>query len=196
MFQRVMDYPISIVLASKSPRRRQLIELLGFPVELVAIDVDEHIDATVPVECVAETLACRKAAGYDRSRLSLGQVLVTADTIVALDGHVLGKPADRDEAVAMLTALSGRQHTVYTGVCLTSPVKQRSFTEATRVFFRALSQQEIVHYIDTFRPFDKAGSYGVQEWIGAVGVERIEGCFYNVMGLPTSRLYREITHVV
>lgn len=191
-----MKKDLTIVLASKSPRRRQLVDLLGFPVEVVTIDVDEQIDATVPVERIAETLACRKASGYDRSLLRPNQVLVTADTIVALDGQKLGKPHDAAEAIAMLSALSGRHHTVYTGVCLTATTAQRAFTAATEVFFRPLSQDEIRYYVDTFRPFDKAGSYGIQEWIGAVGVERIEGCYYNVMGLPVSRLYHELMHIV
>lgn len=173
-----------------------MLDLLGFPVEVVTIDVDERIDATVPVERIAETLACRKASGYDRSLLRPNQVLVTADTIVALDGQKLGKPHDAAEAIAMLSALSGRHHTVYTGVCLTATTAQRAFTAATEVFFRPLSQDEIRYYVDTFRPFDKAGSYGIQEWIGAVGVERIEGCYYNVMGLPISRLYHELMHIV
>ena len=187
---------ITLVLASKSPRRRQLVDMLGFPVEIVSIDVDEQIDATVPVDRIAETLACRKASGYDRTLLRPRQILVTADTIVALDGRMLGKPHDRREAIAMISSLSGRHHTVYTGVCLTTRATQRAFTEATDVFFRPLSSEEIEYYVDTFKPFDKAGAYGVQEWIGAVGVERLEGCFYNVMGLPTSRLYREIMRIV
>lgn len=187
---------ITLVLASKSPRRRQLVDMLGFPVEIVTIDVDEHIDATVPVDRIAETLACRKASGYDLSQLRPNQILVTADTIVALDDRMLGKPHDREEAMAMLSALSGRHHTVYTGVCLTTRQSRRSFTEATDVFFRKLEKGEIEYYIDTYKPFDKAGSYGVQEWIGAVGVERLEGCFYNVMGLPVSRLYQEIKQIV
>lgn len=191
-----MSPDLSLVLASKSPRRRQLIELLGFPVSVVSIDVDEHLYEPVPVERIAETLACRKAAAYDCTRLLPGQILVTADTIVAWEGRMLGKPGGRDEAVAMLTALSGRQHTVYTGVCLRTPEKQHSFTESTQVFFHTLSQREIAYYVDTFRPFDKAGSYGIQEWIGAMGVERIEGCYYNVMGLPTARLYQEIMRIV
>lgn len=187
---------ITLVLASKSPRRRQLVDLLGFPVDIVTIDVDEQVDATVPVDRIAETLACRKASGYDRSRLRPDQILVTADTIVALEGKKLGKPHDRNEAIVMLTALSGRRHTVYTGVCLTTATTQRSFTEATEVIFRKLEKSEIEYYVDTFKPFDKAGSYGVQEWIGAVGVERLEGCFYNVMGLPVSRLYQEIKRII
>lgn len=187
---------ITLILASKSPRRRQLVDMLGFPVEMVSIDVDEQIDATVPVDRIAETLACRKASGYDRTLLRPRQILVTADTIVALDGRMLGKPHDRREAIAMISSLSGRHHTVYTGVCLTTDAKQRAFTEATDVFFRPLSSEEIEYYVDTFKPFDKAGAYGVQEWIGAVGVERLEGCFYNVMGLPTARLYQEIMQIV
>lgn len=187
---------VSLILASKSPRRRQLIDLLGFPVEVVSIDVDEHIDETVPVERIAEVLACRKATGFDCALLQTNQILVTADTIVAIEGEKLGKPHNRKEAIDMLSMLSGRCHTVYTGVCLTTKTRQCAFTETTDVFFRNLDGSEIIYYVDTFQPFDKAGSYGIQEWIGAVAVERLDGCFYNVMGLPTARLYQEIKKLV
>lgn len=119
-------------------------------------------------------------------------MVVTADTVVVLDDQVLGKPHSHDEASAMLHQLSGRVHQVYTGVCLRSPQRTLSFTERTDVHFRPLSDKEILYYIDTFKPYDKAGAYGIQEWIGMIGIERIEGCYYNVMGLPLTRLYREL----
>ena len=187
---------LQIVLASRSPRRRQLIATLGFPVTYVDIDVDEHIDGAVAAADIAASLACRKAAAYDFRQLTPGQILVTADTVVVLDDKVLGKPHSRDEAVSMLTALSGHSHTVYTGVCIATPQRRHAFIEATRVHFRQLRPADIDYYVDTYRPYDKAGSYGIQEWIGMVGIEGIEGCYYNVMGLPVSRLYHEIMQIV
>lgn len=181
-----------IVLASKSPRRRQLIESLGWPTECIDCNADEHVDPALPVSRVAEAIACKKAAAVDTAALGSDRMLVTADTIVALDGMALGKPADRDAALAMLRSLSGRRHEVYTGVCLVWQGSSIAFTERTDVVFKPLSEAEIEHYVDTFRPYDKAGAYGIQEWIGMVGVSRIEGCYYNVMGLPTARIYTEI----
>lgn len=182
-----------LLLASKSPRRRQLLESLGFPMRVVAIDVDEHIEASVEACEVAESLAKRKSEAYSISSLQDGQVLITADTVVVLDNRVLGKPHDFQEAVAMLRSLSGKIHRVYTGVCIKSISHQESFTECTEVHFKDLSDAEIDHYIRTFQPFDKAGSYGIQEWIGMIGIDRIEGCYYNVMGLPLSHLYEVVT---
>ncbi|MBR1784310.1 MAG: septum formation protein Maf [Bacteroidales bacterium] len=183
---------MKIVLASKSPRRRELAARLGFEVRCVDVDVDEHTPAAMAASDVAEHLARRKAAAFDTARLQQDEVLVTADTVVALEGMALGKPAGRDEAVAMLRSLSGKTHTVYTGVCLRTAAAERSFTEATRVHFRHLDESTISHYVDTFHPADKAGAYGIQEWIGMVGISGIEGCYYNVMGLPTSRLFAEL----
>lgn len=187
---------IHIILASKSPRRLQLIATMGFSVTTVNIDVDEAIDPSTPLDQIAERLACRKAEGHDRSQLQEGEVLVTADTIVVSGGRMMGKPHSREEAIAMLTTLSGHCHAVYTGVCLTTANVSKSFTEASQVYFRHLSQDDIEYYVDTYKPYDKAGAYGIQEWIGMVGIERIEGCYYNVMGLPTARLYSEIMQTV
>lgn len=184
-----------LLLASKSPRRRELLARLGVPFSVVEIDVDEHAEASLPAAQVAESLALLKAGGYKAS-LAAGELLVTADTVVVYQEQVLGKPHDRKDAVAMLQALSGSVHQVYTGVCLRDNFRSTSFTECTQVHFRRLSMNEIDYYINRYRPFDKAGSYGIQEWIGMVGVERIEGCFYNVMGLPVARLYRELQSFV
>lgn len=180
---------MKLLLASKSPRRRQLLAQLGFPIDYVSLDTDEHLSAPLPAAEVAEHLARRKAAAYPSAQLDDDTVLVTADTVVVHKGSVLGKPAGRDEAIAMLRSLSGDSHTVYTGVCLRSRNKELSFTESTEVFFRQLADDDIEYYVDNYRPYDKAGSYGIQEWIGMVGVSRIEGCYYNVMGLPVARLY-------
>ena len=181
-----------LLLASKSPRRRQLLAELGYPVEIISVDVDEHVPQSLPAAEVAEHLARRKAAAFPLNTIAGDEVLVTADTTVVLDHAVLGKPADREEAARMLHSLSGRTHIVYTGVCLHTAHKGVSFTEATTVHFAALTDAEISYYIDNYRPYDKAGAYGIQEWIGMVGVSRIEGCYYNVMGLPLARLYREL----
>ena len=185
---------MKLFLASKSPRRRQLLAELGYPVEFVDIDVDEHVAPGTPAADIAEQLACRKAAAVNLSSplFSPDAVLVTADTVVVLDGEVLGKPVDHDDAVRMLQRLSGRDHTVYTGVCLRSREQQVSFTEHTDVFFRPLTDEDIHYYVEHCRPYDKAGAYGIQEWIGMVGVSRIDGCYYNVMGLPLARLYRAL----
>ena len=180
-----------LLLASKSPRRRELLGQLGLPVEYVDIDVDETLTSPVAAEAVAETLARRKAAGYTE-RIGDGQVLVTADTVVVLEKRVLGKPRSRKEAAEMLQGLSGKAHQVYTGVCLRNDKELHSFTECTHVSFRQLEGSEIDYYIDSYRPYDKAGAYGIQEWIGMVGIEHIDGCYYNVMGLPIARLYMEL----
>ncbi|MCR4659458.1 MAG: Maf family nucleotide pyrophosphatase [Bacteroidales bacterium] len=181
-----------IVLASASPRRRQLIATLGWPVSVVQVQASETVPQGLPVSQVAEQIAQQKTAAFDHSQLEPDQLLVTADTIVALDGQVLGKPANRSSAIAMLQKLSGHRHTVYTGVCLSQAGRQTSFTESTEVYFKPLTTSVIEYYVDNYKPYDKAGAYGIQEWIGYVGVSRIEGCYYNVMGLPTARLYDEI----
>lgn len=184
-----------ILLASKSPRRRELLAQLGLPFSIVNIDVEEHLSTPLPASKVAESLAILKADGY-ASPISKDEVLVTADTVVVADGKVLGKPHSFEEAKSMIEMLSGKVHQVYTGVCLRSSDRKVSFSECTNVHFRQLATEEILHYIERYRPYDKAGAYGIQEWIGMVGIERIEGCYYNVMGLPVSRLYRELQGVV
>lgn len=180
-----------LLLASKSPRRRELLAQLGISFSIVNVDVEEHVDATLPAAQVAEALAMLKAGAYTVA-MADGEVLVTADTVVVHQEQVLGKPHTRQEAVSMLQLLSGDVHQVYTGVSLRSNQRSVSFTECTQVHFRPLSMREIDYYVDHYRPFDKAGAYGIQEWIGMVGIERLEGCFYNVMGLPLARLYREL----
>lgn len=184
---------MKLLLASKSPRRRELLGALGYPVEFITLDVDEHVSSDIPASATAELLARRKADACPSEKIGPNTILVTADTVVVLDGRVLGKPADHDQAMAMLHALAGNRHTVYTGVCLRTMSKTVSFTEETVVWFRALSEEEIRFYVDTYRPYDKAGAYGIQEWIGMVGISRIEGCYYNVMGLPLAKVYEEIS---
>lgn len=180
---------MKLLLASKSPRRRKLVETFNLEVECVDIDVEEVLDHEVSAEHVAEALARLKSNGYKKP-LADDEVLLTADTVVVVDSKVIGKPLDRSEAISMLHRLSDKTHTVYTGVSLRSRTKQVSFTERTDVHFRKLSDSEIIYYIDTYKPFDKAGAYGIQEWIGIIGIDRIEGDYYNVMGLPVAHIYQ------
>ena len=181
-----------IILASKSPRRRELLSALNFPISFVDIQVDEHLDEDIAPTAVAEATAKKKASAFESQTLKEGQVLVTADTVVICDNRVLGKPHHREEALEMLKLLSNRWHYVCTGVCLVTRNAQRSFTENSQVHFKELSQKEIEHYVDYYNPYDKAGSYGIQEWIGLIGIDSIKGCYYNVMGFPTSRFYKEL----
>ena len=140
---------------------------------------------------MAAYISCAKAAAYAQN-MAADELIITADTIVCLDEQVLGKPADEAEAIAMLRSLSGRTHQVYTGVALTTKAKQTSFVSCSHVTFASLTDEEIQHYVTHYRPMDKAGAYGIQEWIGYIGVERIEGSYFNVMGLPVQRLYTEL----
>lgn len=183
----------TLVLASRSPRRRQLVADLGFSVRYVDIDVDEVVpDGTAPAD-IPLLLAKLKAEGYYQP-LADGELLVTADTVVVHGDTVLGKPHDREDAYRMLRLLSGDRHQVYTGVCVRSNSLQKSFVERTDVYFRNLGEETIRHYVELGTCMDKAGAYGIQEWIGKVGVERIDGCYYNVVGLPVARLYETIVH--
>lgn len=180
------------ILGSASPRRRELLAGLGidFTVEPV-MDGPEVYDPSLPVDRVPEQLALHKSSCFSR-QLEAGDVLITADTMVCLDGELLGKPEGREGAVEMLRRLSGNTHHVYTGVAIRTAGGLTSFTCSTSVTFRELTDSEIEYYVENYHPFDKAGSYGVQEWIGYVGITGIEGSFYNVMGLPVQRLYMEL----
>lgn len=184
-----------IVLASQSPRRKELLAGLGLEYETrVLPDVDESFPPELTGGDIPMYIAREKAETY-RPSLGADELLITADTIVWLDDAVLGKPADRDDALRMLRKLSGHVHEVYTGVCLTTLRWQRAFTARTEVRFSSLDEEEIIWYVDHFRPFDKAGAYGVQEWIGYVAVEHISGSYFNIMGLPVQRLYREFKKI-
>lgn len=177
-----------IILASASPRRQQLLRDAGFDYEIRLKHVEETYPCDLPAEQVPEYLACLKAKAFE-GELAADELLITADTVVCLDGRILGKPNGRKEAVEMLRELSGKKHTVVTGVCLTTNERRRSFSSKTDVCFKCLDEAEIVYYVDNYEPFDKAGAYGIQEWIGYIGITGIEGSFYNVMGLPVQRLY-------
>lgn len=181
----------TLVLGSKSPRRQALIGELGFPVEIRTLEIEEIYPDTIAPEDVPEYLAKLKAQPLVNS-LSDDEILVTSDTIVMLEGAVVGKPKDRNHSIQMLRNLSGKTHTVITGVHLTSKDKTHHFSSRTKVFFSELSEDEIVHYVDEHQPFDKAGSYGIQEWLGYIGVSKIEGCYYNVMGLPLHDLHKAL----
>ena len=176
-----------LILASSSPRRQQLMQEAGFEFEVRLREVPEVYPDTLPVEQVPEYLARLKASAFNGD-LQEDELLITADTIVSIHGKVVGKPHDRQQAVAMLRELSGNKHTVISGLCLTTVREQKSCSVCTDVFFRELTEKEIVYYVDRYKPFDKAGAYGIQEWIGYVGIERIDGSFYNVMGLPVQTL--------
>ena len=187
-----------LILASNSPRRKELLKGLGIPYDVLVIQgIDESYPDTLPANEVAEYIARKKADAY--RDIAPGNTVLTADTVVVCEDEILGKPKDHDDAVRMLHKLSGKTHQVYTGVCLKftqegqSPLcKNRSFTVCTDVTFKVLSDEEIEHYVSVYKPFDKAGAYGIQEWIGYVGVTKLEGSYFNVMGLPVQRIFKEI----
>lgn len=184
-----------VILASNSPRRKELLTGLGVDYEVRTLpDVDESYPDTLQGADIPLYIAKEKADAY-RDMLQPGELMITADTIVWLDGKVLGKPKDREDALCMLRAMSGRTHEVFTGVCITTTEWQRSFAAQAEVRFSKLSEEEITYYIDKFQPMDKAGAYGVQEWIGFIGVENISGSYYNIMGLPVQRLYKELIRI-
>ncbi len=185
------QFQFEILLASKSPRRQQLFKETGFNFQIISIDADESFDAQKTPAEISEFLAKHKASHYHKS-LHNNQLLVTADTIVYSENRVLNKPSSEQEAFEMLSFLSGRTHQVFTGVAVKSMEQERVFHESTEVTFKNLTHQEIWHYIKTASPMDKAGSYGVQDWMGYVGVSSINGCFYNVMGFPMSRFWEEL----
>ena len=180
-----------LILASASPRRQQLMKDAGLTFEVRLKKIVEDYPKDLPSEKVPEYLSKVKAEAF-REELQPDEVLVTADTVVCIHGKILGKPANRAEAIGMLQELSGNRHLVVTGVSVTTKTKQISFSALTNVFFKELSDEEIEYYVDVYKPFDKAGAYGIQEWIGYIGIERIEGSFYNVMGLPVQKLYETL----
>lgn len=184
-----------VILASNSPRRKELLAGLGVDYEVRTLpDVDESYPETLQGADIPLYIAKEKVDAYV-AMMQPGELMITADTIVWLDGKVLGKPRDREDALQMLRTMSGRTHEVFTGVCITTTDWQRSFTAQTEVRFATLSEEEIAYYVDNFQPMDKAGAYGVQEWIGFIGVENISGSYYNIMGLPVQKLYRELLKV-
>ena len=187
---------ITLLLASQSPRRRAMLKEIGFPVKIVQ---PPNVEEIYPIHLkhgeIPVYLSKLKANAYIEP-IPDNCILVTADTIVWVNEEVIGKPLNREDAIAMLQKLSGNKHQVYTGVCLKYKGICHLFCDETNVYFRNLSDKEIIYYVDQYKPFDKAGAYGVQEWIGFIGVERIEGSYFNVMGLPTHLLYKEILRLI
>lgn len=184
-----------ITLASNSPRRKELLSGLNLDYKVKILpDIDETYPDTLKGEDIPLYIARKKAEAY-KSIMSKNELIITADTIVYTDGEVLGKPKDEADARRMLHALSGRSHQVITGVCITTSRFQRSFASVTEVTFDTLTDKEVDFYISTYSPMDKAGAYGIQEWIGFIGVSKLNGSYFNVMGLPVQRLYRELKNI-
>lgn len=185
----------TIILASKSPRRKMLLEALGFPFKVKIHEVDESFSLELKGGEIPEYLARKKAEAFDQE-IDGNEIVITADTVVWVNGHALNKPESHEEAKAMLEELSGAIHSVFTGVCLKTKSKTHSFFEETKVLFNALTEEEIEHYLAHYRPFDKAGAYGIQEFIGLIGIQKIEGDFYNVVGFPVQRFWKELSFVL
>jgi septum formation protein len=184
-----------IILASQSPRRKQLLEWAEVPFEVVVKETDERFPPGLEPEEVAVYIARNKALAVQKLR-GEAETILAADTIVVLGEAIIGKPVHREEAISILLALSGEKHRVITGVVIRKGDKEISFADVTEVEFHDLSIQQIEFYVDKYKPFDKAGAYAIQEWIGVIGIKSVKGDFYNVMGLPVSRVVRELQRVV
>ncbi len=181
-----------IILASNSPRRKELLAGIDVDFEVRVIpDIDESFPSDLPTKEIAEYISRKKAAVYQQ-QMAEDELIITADTIVVLDSEVMGKPHDEADASRMLHELSGRTHQVITGVTLTTTTRQQSFSVETDVTFKTLSDEEISYYVQRYKPFDKAGAYGIQEWIGHIGVTGLQGSYFNVMGLPVQRIYEAL----
>jgi septum formation protein len=191
MLNNLKDY--QLILASQSPRRHEMLKELGLIFEIKTKEIEEVYPEGLEPEQIPVYLSELKAKAFEKD-LKANELVITADTIVCVDDWILGKPKDRDDAVKMLNALSNRSHQVISGVCLMSKEKKVSFSTVTNVHFKALSEEEITYYIDNYKPFDKAGAYGIQEWIGFIGIDGIEGSYFNVVGLPIQRLYQELSN--
>jgi len=190
----MLTIPRPLILASKSPRRQKLLTELGFSFTVEENKVDETVPYDMPAKDVPTYLAEKKAQPFEAR--SDSNLIIAADTIVLLEDEILGKPNSREDALRMLNKLSGRQHSVITGVTLLMDGQYHTFREVTLVYFKSLSAEDIVYYVDHYQPFDKAGAYGIQEWIGYIAISRIEGDFYNVMGLPVCRLVQELGQIL
>jgi septum formation protein len=180
-----------IILASQSPRRKQLLEWAEVPFDIIVKETDESYPGNLTIEEIAIHIARNKALVIKQSN-NLAQPILAADTIVVLQNKIIGKPKDREDAINILSSLSGKQHLVVTGVVILHKEKEIAFAETTEVHFHELSQVQIEFYVDKYKPYDKAGAYAIQEWIGVVGIKKIVGDFYNVMGLPVSRVVQQL----
>lgn len=192
-----MNYPLhlkhEIILGSQSPRRQQLLRGLGVDFEINVIPTEEDFDSSQPHHEIAMSISAHKGSKFkDLLSVQSNKLVITADTVVSVDNDILNKPGNENEARMMLERLSASEHKVFTGVCITTNEKQEVFFGETKVLFDNLTDEEITYYIQAFRPFDKAGSYGVQEWLGYIGIKKIDGCFFNVMGLPLNLLYQHL----
>jgi septum formation protein len=181
-----------IILASRSPRRRYLLKQLGLEFTEISGEVDETIPAGMTPDEIARHLSEKKASHFEELIEDSDHVIITADTLVLVDDHIIGKPDGYEEAYRMLRLLSGKKHQVVTGVTICSQQKRLTFTDWSDVYFKELSEEEIHYYLEHYQPYDKAGAYGVQEWIGYIAITRIDGSYFNVMGLPLQKLYEEL----
>ena len=184
-----------IILASRSPRRQQLLRELGLKFDVVVKEYEETYPEGLDGEEIARYIAYEKAASF-KNELSDNEIVIAADTIVWCNNKVLGKPVDQEDAIAILKEISGNTHEVITGVSIRSNSKEITFSESTKVTFEAFSEEEIGYYIDNYKPYDKAGAYGIQEWIGIVACSHIDGSYFNVVGLPVQRLYKELQRFI
>lgn len=187
---------ITIVLGSGSPRRKELLEKMGLSIVLDVRPIEEALPSSIRADEAAAYLARLKASAFTTNKLNSDEVLITADTVVVVNDKVLGKPTSEKEANNMLKQLSGNVHQVITGVFLATNEREIVLSVKTDVWFNSLSEEEINHYVSTYTPMDKAGAYGIQEWIGKIGIRKIDGCFYNVMGLPTSDVYAALKELI
>jgi len=181
-----------VILASASPRRHELLRELGITFRIETRSVEENYPSGLTEEDIAIHLSELKAAAFEKEFFNENILLITADTIVSIDSRILGKPPTREDAINTLWQLSGKMHRVITGMSIRTREKEVNFAVNTDVYFKELSEEEIIYYVDQYKPYDKAGAYGIQEWIGYIGIEKINGSFYNVMGLPVLRLYEEL----
>ena len=188
MLENLKKY--NIVLASKSPRRQELLKGIGIDFSVITKDVDESYSSNISVYDVAPFLSVKKAKAFEESELPENYMVITADTVVIVDDKILGKPKDAEGAREMLNMISGKKHSVITGVTIRTDDKVKTFSVVSKVSFEVLDQDEIEYYVNNFKPYDKAGAYGIQEWIGYIGVNYVEGSYFNVMGLPTQKLYK------
>lgn len=187
MLENLKKY--NIVLASKSPRRQELLKGIGISFSVLTKDVDESYSSNMSVYEVAPFLSVKKAKAFEDGELPENYMVITADTVAIVDDMILGKPKDEDDARGMLNMISGKKHSVVTGVTIRTKDKIKTFSVVSKVSFEKLDKDEIEYYVNTFKPYDKAGAYGIQEWIGYIGVNHVEGSYFNVMGLPTQKLY-------